>query len=112
MTVIKKFIFSIPTLNYNTPNLVRLMQIAYNAGQLKAAYNDEIYTPELKQYYKENNLDNIETYMDLESLQLLNDEITKEMMASVKALHNVDMKGGYKKKYFKYKNKYLELKKN
>ena len=42
----------IPTLNYSTPTLIRLMQIAYNAGQLKAAYNDEIYTSELKQYYK------------------------------------------------------------
>ena len=47
----------IPTLNFKEPKLVRLLQIAYNAGQLQALWNDPFYTQLYKTYYENNKLD-------------------------------------------------------
>ena len=106
----------IPTLNFNEASLTRLLQIAYNVGQLEAVWDDkfEFYTYELKGYYNQNSLYKMETYMDNKSLIKLNDAITDDMIEKLyKILNQQVMKGGsiYKAKYIKYKNKYMSLKK-
>jgi len=104
----------VPTLNYNDASLNRLMQIAYNAGQFEAMRDDEFYDDEKKRYYANNKLGNIETYMDKDSLETLNVEISDDMREKLDVvLKDSQLKGGdiYKNKYFKYKNKYLRLEK-
>ncbi|QKF94790.1 hypothetical protein QKU48_gp1332 [Fadolivirus algeromassiliense] len=104
----------IPTLNFNDGKLVRLIQIAYNAGQLEALWDDLFYTPEMKRYYDENHLGDMETYMDITNLKLLNNSITDEIIAKLEQVFKDQQpKGGYynyEHKYLKYKNKYLNLK--
>ena len=105
----------IPTLNFNDGKLVRLIQIAYNAGQLEALYDDPFYNKDLKTYYESNNLDKIETYMDKENLIKLNDSITDEMIEKLQEAFKGEQSGGnksYEYKYIKYKNKYLKSKQN
>lgn len=110
----------IPHLNQNDPSLTRLIQIAFNVGQLKYFMdykNDPFYTNEMRQFYKSNKLNNIETYMDTETLQSLNNNISTEFVEKVKdsiANNLIDkQKGGsnksYQCKYNKYKSKYLAL---
>ena len=89
-------------------NLRRLCQIAYNLGQLRAVYKDEIYTEEVKAYYEKNKLQKIESYVDLSSC------VEKDFSDIITKIGEVDMKGGnfnYYAKYLKYKNKYLANKK-
>lgn len=63
------------TLNFDEPKVYRLMQIAYNVGQLRAIFDDDFYTVEMKKYYNENELDDMTTYMSLESLESINNSI-------------------------------------
>ena len=56
----------IPYLNQSTPTLTRLMQIAFNDGQLyyeMITSNDPFYTKEWKDYYDTHNLGECKTYM-------------------------------------------------
>ena len=89
-------------------DLRRLCQIAYNLGQLRAVYKDEIYTEEVKAYYEKNKLQKIESYVDLSNC------VEKNFSDIITKIGEVDMKGGnfnYYAKYLKYKNKYLANKK-
>ncbi len=102
----------IPTLNFNDAKLVRLIQIAYNAGQLEALWNDNFYTQKMRDYYDQNNLKNIETYMSEDSLIKLNNSITNEMVENLEDVISEQEIKNYNNKYLKYKNKYLKLKYN
>jgi len=106
-------------LNQNDPSLTRLIQIAFNDGQLKyfMKYNDDpFYTDEMRKFYKDNKLYDIETYMDQATLDLLNKNISDVFVEKFKdtIAKNLidDQKGGnqsYLHKYKKYKSKYLLL---
>ncbi len=62
----------IPHRNAEKPNLVRLFQVAYNAGQFAALSYDELYTHNGRlEYYNNNDLGNIETYCDRKQLSSL-----------------------------------------
>lgn len=69
----------IPTLNPNEANIIRLMQIAYNVGQLQALWDDEFYTDKLKKYYLDYKLGEMTTYMTIDNLTKLNDSITDDL---------------------------------
>src|SRR5271169_1933539 len=45
-------------------NFVRLMQIAYNCGQLAIVLEDKVFTEEMRHYYRDMELDKMTTYMD------------------------------------------------
>ncbi len=100
----------IPTLNFNDAKLVRLIQIAYNAGQLEALWHDNFYTQKMRDYYDNNNLGNIETYMSEENLIKINNSITDEMIEKLENIFSEQATKNYNNKYLKYKNKYLNLK--
>jgi hypothetical protein len=96
-------------------DLRRLCQIAYNLGQLRAVYKDEIYTEEVKAYYEKNKLQKIESYVDLLSCvgKDYNDTITN--INTITKIEGIELNGGnfnYYAKYLKYKNKYLANKNN
>ena len=77
----------IPTLNFESPQLVRLIQIAYNAGQLDASWhNSEIYTDKIKAYYVAENLNNMETYMDKENLANIESSLPKNLLERIQYL--------------------------
>jgi hypothetical protein len=90
--------------------LVRVCQIAYNLGQLKAERDDPIYTPEIKDYFENNRLGNLDTYIDIDCFNNLYTAELERIIISVKLLK--EQIGGnnlYYKKYIKYKTKYLNL---
>ncbi len=96
-------------------DLRRLCQIAYNLGQLRAVYKDEIYTEEVKAYYEKNNLQKMESYVDLTHCVAkdYSDIITK--INTITQIDREVLKGGnvnYYIKYLKYKKKYLINKNN
>jgi hypothetical protein len=78
----------IPSLNFNDGTLVRIIQIAYNVGQLEALWDDEFYTQEMKNYYRLNHLNNINSYMDKDNLTILNDSLTNEIIDKLDGLLN------------------------
>ena len=47
-------------------NLIRLFQIAYNAGQFRAENEKTQYSPDIRDYYVRNELNKLETYLDNE----------------------------------------------
>jgi hypothetical protein len=100
----------IPYDNVNEPNLTRLMQIAYNAGQLEADKDSKYYTVERKTYYIKNNLNSYISFMTPHSLIELERELSKYHPA-LKEINDIKFKGGkkenFKHKFFKYckKNK-------
>ena len=62
----------IPHKNQEQPELIKLFQVAYNAGQFSSLIGDELYTKHGRlQYYIENDLGNIETYCDRKQLDLI-----------------------------------------
>ena len=67
----------------NNCSFVRLMQIAYNAGQLKAIFDDPIFTKDMKDYYDNMHLNEMTTYMDKDQLlqmgKMVSDEYVKEV---------------------------------
>jgi hypothetical protein len=94
----------------------RLMQIAYNIGQLSNYIdNDPLFAGEPKKYFYDNDLYKISAYVDFskctafvtEDVMELNDELENEII-------KLSLKSGggnnYYEKYIKYKNKYLKLK--
>lgn len=105
----------IPTLNYTDASLTRLMQIAYNAGQLEVEINNDFYRGEKREFYEGNKLDDIHTYMDENSLNILDQSITDEIMGQIYASMPAKPQNGgsdskYEYKYLKYKQKYLSEK--
>ena len=94
--------------------LVRVCQIAYNLGQLKAERDDPIYTLEVKEYFKSNKLGSIHIYIDVDCFNDLYKEELKEIIFSVTRILKEQHGGSetYYKKYLKYKTKYLNLQQN
>lgn len=91
-------------------SFTRLMQVAYNIGQLQSC-------PELldsvKDVYNENKMDKLETYASFETLTEPFESL-KRSIEGVKKLLGIDMVGGsedpYYQKYIKYRSKYTSLK--
>jgi hypothetical protein len=52
---------------------LKLMQVAYNIGQLKAQNKFNKYDDKLMEYYKSNNLNNISTFVDIDDVKLVKD---------------------------------------
>lgn len=105
----------IPVLNFEEPKLYRLMQIAYNAGQLRALFDDPFYTMTIKEYYINNELGKMSSYMDDKYLNQFENSINGEFIQNTDTVLDVNANangkiGGhfYRKKYYKYKAKYLE----
>jgi hypothetical protein len=95
----------------NDCNILRLCQIAYNIGQFKAEYSDTIYTSDIKSYFEENNLDYVDTYVNVDCFNEVYKDIISNIINIIKSLCN--QYGGnndYYFKYLKYKQKYLHLK--
>ena len=71
---------------------IKLMQVAYNIGQLKAENNINKYDEKLMEYYKSNNLNNISTFININDIKLVK---------------NTTQKGGFKsntlKLFYKFK---------
>ena len=60
-------LFNIPKKDVTAP-FTRLIQIAFNIGQLKPLLNDKSFGFNIKQIFTDNKLDQIETYMDDDNL--------------------------------------------
>jgi hypothetical protein len=87
-------------------NIVRLVQIAYNLGQLSVEYKDDsVYTLAVKRFYDMNNLGAMSTYT-----QSSRDISAKDLKKINKLVESKIVGSGYLYKYLKYKNKYLQLK--
>lgn len=57
--------FRIPKMVGKVISVTKLMQIAYNVGQLKAVFQNEIVFDEnIKEYYTKHELDKLDTYVD------------------------------------------------
>lgn len=78
--------FRIPSLENNKLSFLKLMQIAYNAGQFEAVSEANGYPFEVVNFYSRNNLERIETFIDKNRIN--------EMV-------NVPLYGG-NKKYIRY----------
>lgn len=92
--------FRIPKMgNYELP-IIKLLQIAYNAGQYKCEEEKKSYSKTVVDFYNTHKLAEIITYIDADKAQL---EISYDMPIN---------KGGCYTKYIKYKSKYLNLKRN
>jgi hypothetical protein len=50
---------------------MKLMQVAYNIGQLKAQNKIHKYDEKLMDYYKENKLNNVNTFVDIDKIKLI-----------------------------------------
>lgn len=124
----------IPLKNKMKPTLLKLLQIAFNAGQLRQQMinrNDQFYSQTMRDFYLTNALDQADTYMEKCVLNLMTKEINKDLYDEIMELNNnllsdvykfesessesgnVQTGGNhydYKQKYLKYKTKYLNLK--
>ena len=83
----------------------RVLQIAYNIGQLSIFIEMEKLPQDIVDFVEEHNLLDLDTYISLENQQIINERYLRDF--------NIDMKGGsyYYSKYLKYKTKYLQLSK-
>jgi len=72
---------------------LKLMQVAYNIGQLKAQNKFNKYDDKLMEYYKSNNLNDIKTFVDIDNINLIKESTHK---------------GGYNNKLF-YKFKKIDF---
>lgn len=112
----KHFFLQLIRIVKNNPefSFVRLAQIAYNIGQLSVYIDtDPLFEGHLKEYFYLNELDQITSYVDLSTCEILTEELEQiEEQLNEKLSQLGSMEGGnnYYAKYIKYKNKYLELK--
>lgn len=114
----KHFFLQLIKIIKNNPefSFVRLMQIAYNIGQLSNHIEyDSLFTEEIREYFYSNKLNKISSYVDISKCEfdaeVLNDVLEKmnEKIEFIKELQD-GRNDVYYKKYIKYKNKYLKLK--
>ena len=93
----------------------RVLQIAYNAGQLSVLLENNKLNDDIKQFTLQNNMLDLDTYVSADNQNIINMVIHDHIISDVITDTNADsiQKGGnlYKLKYLKYKQKYLELKK-
>ena len=87
----------LPVLEKNKLSVVKVLQIAYNAGQYKAEAEKKNYPTTILEFYDENKLNDIETFID-------------PKIANMEIMMKEKMGGNYYEKYKKYKTKYLALK--
>lgn len=89
--------FRIPYLEGYDLSVLKFLQIAYNAGQLKASFENGDYDnmPNIKKFYNDHKLDQPDTFVKKDSLNIL-----------------IGGKKDYRHKYLKYKLKYMKLKNN
>jgi hypothetical protein len=86
----------IPNHNLSEANLQRLMQVAYNSGQLYCEMvinKSTFYTEEMKKFYISNKLDNIKTYLSCENLNAMSKFVSDNMIDKIKI--NSEIKGGF-----------------
>ena len=76
----------IPTLNFDQGSLMRVMQIAYNAGQYNVCLDH--YSADLRKYYIDNKLDCLETYVSPDSITMIDNFITEDIVATITILCN------------------------
>jgi hypothetical protein len=88
----------------NHCGIVRLCQVAYNLGQLRSVYHDEIYKENVRRFYDINRLDRIRTYTQDSCT------ISEENLQKVRELIQSKSLTKYIYKYKKYKKKYLQKK--
>jgi len=81
--------------------LVRLMQIAYNAGQFRAEREKNSYNPIKLKYYDDNKLDELETYIT-EPI-----ELPGGLKSAIDLAFIENLKGGAKKSINYYLDSYL-----
>lgn len=108
----------IPYKNADDANFVRLIQIAYNAGQLAVDINNakysKIYDDNKKNYYVENKLEHIESYMDENVLIEIENESEnlEEIFSEIEKTYYLakdTQSGGMAYKILKYMYKSNEL---
>lgn len=95
-------------------SLQKIIQIAFNIGQYRAANENMNYRPEVIEFITSNNLDKVESYINISVCKIydkLLDESIKLIETTLPTLHKGGMNKNYYTKYLKYKNKYLYLKK-
>jgi hypothetical protein len=96
-------------------NLLKLMQIAYNAGQLKAVWNNKYNTDDRKKYYEKYHLNTYTSYMTYHIIEKMNKQLYSDppIIINIKAItnnaENIKQQGGeFYKKYKKYKAKIIK----
>ena len=93
----------------------RVLQIAYNAGQLSVLLENNKLNDDITQFTLQNNMLDLDTYVSTDNQNIINMKIHDHIISDVVNDSNANsiQKGGnlYKLKYLKYKQKYLELKK-
>jgi len=111
----ERFHFVLQTIRIpkNSPcSLQKIIQIAFNIGQYMVANENMNYSPEVNEFITSNNLDKVESYIDIHVCKI-SDELLTESIKLIKTtlptLHKGGMNKNYYTKYLKYKNKYLYL---
>ena len=118
----KHFLLQLIRIIKNIPgnkfSFVRLGQIAYNIGQISVYIDsDPIYERDPRDYYYSNELDKLKSYIDIKSCTIDPEKLKKLIEIIDEKLNELKRlkKGGgdlnYYNKYYKYKQKYLKLKK-
>lgn len=82
--------------------LNRVLQLAFNAGQLSIFIKNNKLDKEIVDFVMENKLLDLTTYISLENQKIINEKYLVEFEKVIK--------GGYYQKYIKYKEKYINLK--
>lgn len=87
----------------NKLDLGRLLQVAYNLGQLSVHLNsDPIFTRQIRAYFELNNLNNINSYINLDEKKF-NDEhdnILNNIREDVNKIIDVPLLGGFSKPFY------------
>jgi hypothetical protein len=94
-------------------SLQKIIQIAFNIGQYRSANKKDSYSLEVNKFITDNNLDKVESYIDLHVCKIsdkLLDKSIKLIKDTLPTLHKGGMNKEYYTKYLKYKNKYLNFK--
>lgn len=92
--------FRIPKLENYKLSVLKLLQIAYNSGQFKADAEANKHDKKVIDFYYDNDLDKITTFIDEKLVGVVPEQIKV----------GGDYNYNYKRKYYKYKTKYLKLK--
>ena len=89
-------------------HVYRVLQIAYNAGQLSVLLENKKINDEIIEFVLQNNMLNLDTYISKDNQNIIDMHIQNHTMT------DIIQKGGnydnYRQKYLKYKQKYLNLK--
>ena len=65
--------FRIPRVNQYKLSVLKIMQVAYDVGQLKVVFeNESVYDDSVKKFYSDNKLDQIHTYIPEKNRRLSN----------------------------------------